>query len=86
MGEGRNEMGPPANQYYGQGAGSSWLYWAFTRRTRQQIVVHYLQLKTALQINKKKLAKLCRRAAQHVIYSPLNRDESLEAQDSGSER
>ena len=47
---------------------------AFTRRTEQhargpvkKIVLHYLQLKTGLQI--KKLARLCRRAAQHVIYT-----------------
>ena len=47
---------------------------AFTRRTEQhargpvkKIVLHYLQLKTGLQI--KNLAKLCRRAAQHVIYT-----------------
>ena len=49
----------------------------FTRRTEQhargpvkkkkKIVVHYLQLKTRLQI--KNLARLCRRAAQHVIYT-----------------
>ena len=47
---------------------------AFTRRTEQhargpvkKIVLHYLQLKTGLQI--KNLARLCRRAAQHVIYT-----------------
>ena len=53
---------------------------AFTRRTEQhawgpvkkkkkkkKIVVHYLQLKTGLQL--KNIARLCRRAAQHVIYT-----------------
>ena len=47
---------------------------AFTRRTEQhargpvkKIVLPYLQLKTGLQI--KNLARLCRRAAQNVIYT-----------------
>ena len=50
---------------------------AFTHRTDQhagvrlKIVAHYLQLKTGLQI--KNLARLCRRAAQHVICKTTTR-------------